>query len=211
MTGASTDMPDPMTGKTFMKVPDTQVSELAPFVQSLRSVPKSGLHNPIKVKPHVHCVCHSPRMGGEGGRGGPLGELTRTLQRASPWQKPLRYLLYGDVSAKAAQMLRDPEVEHFFTRLIQRVAPKSYVQGELATTTSTHVSWTCVCDAYVGRRTDVCESSLNCFVCVYCWCFAAKGEVTICRVFFENFSGDQVRPAHTRAPTHKHPHTSTST
>jgi hypothetical protein len=27
-------------------------------------------------------------------------------------------------------MLRDPEVEHFFTRLIQRVAPKSYVQGK---------------------------------------------------------------------------------
>lgn len=26
-------------------------------------------------------------------------------------------------------MLRDPEVEHFFTRLIQRVAPKSYAQG----------------------------------------------------------------------------------
>ena len=57
-------------------------------------------------------------------------------------------MLYGDVSARVAQMLRDPEVEHFFTRLIQRVAPKSYVQ--------------------------------------------AKGEVTICRVFFENFSGDQV-------------------
>lgn len=44
-------------------------------------------------------------------------------------QNPSRYLLYGDVSARAAQMLRDPEVEHFFTRLIQRVAPKSYVQG----------------------------------------------------------------------------------
>lgn len=45
------------------------------------------------------------------------------------WQNPARYVMYGDVSAKAAQMLRDPEVEHFFTRLIQRVAPKSYTQG----------------------------------------------------------------------------------
>jgi hypothetical protein len=45
-------------------------------------------------------------------------------------QNPSRYLLYGDVSAKVAQALRDPDVEHFFTRLIQRVAPKSYVQGE---------------------------------------------------------------------------------
>lgn len=41
-------------------------------------------------------------------------------------------------------------------------------------------------------------------VCVYrqmlrsmsCWCLcvAAKGEVNICRVFLENFSGDQVGP-----------------
>lgn len=37
--------------------------------------------------------------------------------------------MYGDVSAKAAALLRVPEVEHFFTRLIQRVAPKSYTQG----------------------------------------------------------------------------------
>lgn len=29
-------------------VPDTQEGELAPFVDSLRSVPKSGLHNPLK-------------------------------------------------------------------------------------------------------------------------------------------------------------------
>jgi hypothetical protein len=29
-------------------IPDTQVSELGPFLESLRSVPKSGVHNPLK-------------------------------------------------------------------------------------------------------------------------------------------------------------------
>ena len=29
-------------------VPDTAVEELGPFVESLRGVPKSGVHNPLK-------------------------------------------------------------------------------------------------------------------------------------------------------------------
>ncbi|EKX47052.1 hypothetical protein GUITHDRAFT_94019 [Guillardia theta CCMP2712] len=47
-----------------------------------------------------------------------------------------RYLLYGEISLKAANMLRDPEVERFFARLIQRVSPKSYAQarGEVVVT-----------------------------------------------------------------------------
>lgn len=39
---------DPMNGEVFIHVPDTQVSEIEPFVSSLRSVAKSGLHNPLK-------------------------------------------------------------------------------------------------------------------------------------------------------------------
>ena len=41
-----------------------------------------------------------------------------------------RYLLYGDVSHRAAVMLRDDVVRDFFIRLIQRVSPKSYAQAE---------------------------------------------------------------------------------
>jgi len=42
-------LPNPLTGdKSFLTVPDTQVSEIAPFVSSLRAVPKHGLHNPFK-------------------------------------------------------------------------------------------------------------------------------------------------------------------
>jgi len=47
-----------------------------------------------------------------------------------------RYLELGAISFKAAAMLAQPEVEHFFARLIQRVSPKSYgqAQGEVVVT-----------------------------------------------------------------------------
>jgi 1-pyrroline-5-carboxylate dehydrogenase len=47
-----------------------------------------------------------------------------------------RYLDYGAISLKAATLMAQPEVEHFFARLIQRVSPKSYGQalGEVTVT-----------------------------------------------------------------------------
>ncbi|XP_062116450.1 probable aldehyde dehydrogenase [Humulus lupulus] len=47
----------------------------------------------------------------------------------NPFKDPERYLMYGDISAKAAHMLSLPKVSDFFTRLIQRVSPKSYQQA----------------------------------------------------------------------------------
>lgn len=47
----------------------------------------------------------------------------------NPFKDPERYLLYGDISAKAAHTLSIPKVSDFFTRLIQRVSPKSYQQA----------------------------------------------------------------------------------
>ncbi|XP_057480609.1 delta-1-pyrroline-5-carboxylate dehydrogenase 12A1, mitochondrial-like isoform X2 [Actinidia eriantha] len=47
----------------------------------------------------------------------------------NPFKAPERYLMLGDVSVKAAHMLSQPEVSDFFTRLIQRVSPKSYQQA----------------------------------------------------------------------------------
>ncbi|KAG2679182.1 hypothetical protein I3760_11G039300 [Carya illinoinensis] len=54
----------------------------------------------------------------------------------NPFKEPERYLLFGDISAKAGHMLSLPKVSDFFTRLIQRVAPKSYQQalGEVQVT-----------------------------------------------------------------------------
>lgn len=83
---------DPLNGEPFVKVSEVDESGIQPFVKSLSSCPKHGLHNPFK--------------------------------------NPERYLLYGDISAKAAHLLSQPEVTHFFTRLIQRVVPKSYQQAQ---------------------------------------------------------------------------------
>ena len=41
-------VPDPLNGEPFISVPDTQGEELRPFVDSLKAVNKSGLHNPFK-------------------------------------------------------------------------------------------------------------------------------------------------------------------
>jgi 1-pyrroline-5-carboxylate dehydrogenase len=67
----------------------------------------------------------------------------------NPLKNPERYLALGAVCAKAAALLREDEVHEYFTRLIQRVMPKS---------------------------TPQCAS-----------------EVTVTRVFLENYSGDRVR------------------
>lgn len=83
---------DPFNGEPFIKVAEVDESGVQPFVDSLSSCPKHGLHNPFK--------------------------------------SPERYLLYGDITAKAAHLLGQPEVTNFFARLIQRVSPKSYQQAE---------------------------------------------------------------------------------
>lgn len=54
----------------------------------------------------------------------------------NPLKYPERYLQYGNISAKIAARMKEPAVMEFFTKLVQRVAPKSYAQayGEVAVT-----------------------------------------------------------------------------
>ncbi|QCD80888.1 probable aldehyde dehydrogenase [Vigna unguiculata] len=82
---------DPLNGDSFIKIAEVDETGIQPFVESLSSCPKHGVHNPFKA--------------------------------------PERYLMYGDISTKAAHMLSLPKVSDFFTRLIQRVSPKSYQQA----------------------------------------------------------------------------------
>lgn len=44
----SKSIPDPYNGEKFVQVPDPQANEVGEFVKSLRAVPKTGLHNPLK-------------------------------------------------------------------------------------------------------------------------------------------------------------------
>jgi len=41
---------DPMTGKPMLKIPNTSMDEIQPFVDSLHECPKYGLHNPFNNK-----------------------------------------------------------------------------------------------------------------------------------------------------------------
>lgn len=47
-------VPDPLNGEPFIRMPDTQLDELAPFEESAKIAPKSGLHNPLK-NPERYC------------------------------------------------------------------------------------------------------------------------------------------------------------
>lgn len=54
----------------------------------------------------------------------------------NPLKNVERYRMLGDVSARAAAALHDEQVLDYFTRLIQRVMPKSYTQARQEVTVS---------------------------------------------------------------------------
>nr|QCI61343.1 Aldehyde dehydrogenase [Crocus sativus] len=64
------------------------------------------------IKPFVESLSNCPKYG-----------------LHNPLRAQERYLMFGDISAKVAVMLAQPEISNFFTRLIQRVSPKSYKQA----------------------------------------------------------------------------------
>ncbi|KAK1281854.1 hypothetical protein QJS10_CPB22g00845 [Acorus calamus] len=76
-----------------------------PFIK-VADVPEAGL------KPFVESLSKCPKYG-----------------LHNPFRAQERYILFGDISAKAAHLLAQPEVSNFFTSLIQRVSPKSYDQA----------------------------------------------------------------------------------
>lgn len=47
-TAADKTIPDPLNGEPFISYPDIKPEETQPFIDSLRAVPKTGLHNPLK-------------------------------------------------------------------------------------------------------------------------------------------------------------------
>eukprot|EP01095_Lingulamoeba_sp_RSL-Kostka_P017393 TRINITY_DN9003_c0_g1_i1.p1 TRINITY_DN9003_c0_g1~~TRINITY_DN9003_c0_g1_i1.p1 ORF type:complete len:556 (-),score=193.33 TRINITY_DN9003_c0_g1_i1:157-1824(-) len=55
----------------------------------------------------------------------------------NPFKNPERYVKYGAITAKAAELMSDPEVEDYFVKTVQRTSPKSYTQalGEVRVTT----------------------------------------------------------------------------
>jgi 1-pyrroline-5-carboxylate dehydrogenase len=80
-------LPDPMNGDPFIKCPDTGVdgAELDPFVASLSSVPKSGLHNPLKnPERYVELGEITARVVREMRDDGVMDHFARLIQRVCP-------------------------------------------------------------------------------------------------------------------------------
>lgn len=44
-----------MNGDDFLLIPDTKPEEAQPFIDSLRAIPKSGMHNPLKNPERCGC------------------------------------------------------------------------------------------------------------------------------------------------------------
>eukprot|EP00831_Metopus_contortus_P002779 TRINITY_DN1102_c0_g1_i5.p1 TRINITY_DN1102_c0_g1~~TRINITY_DN1102_c0_g1_i5.p1 ORF type:complete len:570 (+),score=81.22 TRINITY_DN1102_c0_g1_i5:2-1711(+) len=82
---------DPMNGEKFIEMPNTNDEELKDFAESLRKIPKTGLHNPLK------------NVG--------------------------RYVMYGEICRKAAELLNQEDIINHWVKLIQRIVPKSTTQA----------------------------------------------------------------------------------
>lgn len=84
-TAAMMHVPDPYNGEQFIHVPDTQGDELKPFVDSLKSVPKTGLHNPFKnPERYVMYGDISAKVAAEMRKPEVHDFFTRWVQRTSP-------------------------------------------------------------------------------------------------------------------------------
>jgi len=59
-TAQTKSIQDPWTGEEFITLPDPQISEILPYVESLKKVTKSGLHNPYKNPERYTTSPHTP-------------------------------------------------------------------------------------------------------------------------------------------------------
>lgn len=79
------NIPDPLNGEPFIRCPDTQLYEIEPFVSSLKAVPKSGLHNPLK-NPERYLMLGdvTARIAHEMRRDETADHFARLIQRVAP-------------------------------------------------------------------------------------------------------------------------------
>ncbi|KAK9807656.1 hypothetical protein WJX72_005582 [[Myrmecia] bisecta] len=85
----SKSIPDPYNGEEFIRYPDTQISEIEPFVLSLQEVPKSGLHNPFKNPERYNLYGDiSSRAAEEMRKPENLEFFAKLIQRVSPKSYP---------------------------------------------------------------------------------------------------------------------------
>jgi 1-pyrroline-5-carboxylate dehydrogenase len=81
----SKDLVNPLTGQKLLSMPDTQPHELAPFLQRMAEIPKSGLHNAFKNPERALLYGEiSHKMAVEFGKPEVLDRLARTIMAVCP-------------------------------------------------------------------------------------------------------------------------------
>lgn len=82
-------IPDPLNGQAFIRLPDTSISEIKPFVLSLQCAPKTGLHNPLK-NPHRYLMYGdiSAKVAAELAKPDVAEFFAKLIQRVAPKSYP---------------------------------------------------------------------------------------------------------------------------
>ena len=113
---ASLVIPNPMDrdAPPVCTVPDTGAHELGPFVESLRGVPKSGVHNPLRnVERYRQFGEISRKVRGGGG----FARLPRSSSFIIPSRIPcMRFVSFGVLSLGFAGRIYDVSMASFFPR-----------------------------------------------------------------------------------------------
>lgn len=111
-------------------IPDTQSDEIAPFLASLRKVPKSGVHNPLKNPDRYLLYGEISRK---------VREKATSIHEFRVSRHPLNYRLPHALprfEIQAAHALMQPDIADFFADCIMACVPKSKGQalGEVKVT-----------------------------------------------------------------------------
>ena len=84
-TTSYTDVLDPLNGDVIIKMPNTSKAELAPFIERMRSVPGTGLHNPLrKVERYIQYGEVSFQLGSALDRPDVEEHFAQCIQRVAP-------------------------------------------------------------------------------------------------------------------------------
>jgi len=79
------DVIDPLNGEVMVKVPDTTVQEIGPFVERMRNCPRTGLHNPLKNPERYNLLGAACAKGAEEMRKPEVQHFfARLIQRLTP-------------------------------------------------------------------------------------------------------------------------------
>lgn len=126
-------MPDPMNGDPFLHVADTSVDEIGPFIKSLNSCTKSGLHNPFKnPERYLMLGTVTARVASELIKPEVLDHFVKLIQRVAP---------KSDFQARGEVLVTQKFLENFGGDQVRFLARSFQIPGDHAGQISSGHRW----------------------------------------------------------------------